>query len=199
MERYPEHLSLRDARSLYFARNGLGEDGGYSARWIKTRLFDLVTLPLPNTPGHVRALKYHDLHHVLTGYATDFSGELLIGAWEVGGGCGRHFWSWFLNLQKLLVGTMSMPKSMLIAFSRGRRGRNLYDRRIDDELLSMSVARVREELGLDSDVRAIELAERIAYLGYLIAVVPLILAQVGLAVALVSITFWVLRGAGSSA
>lgn len=32
--------------------------------------------PFPNTHGRRRALAYHDLHHILTGYRTDFVGEL---------------------------------------------------------------------------------------------------------------------------
>ena len=42
--------------------------------------FGPVRFAFPNTAGRVRAVRYHDLHHVVTGYATDWTGEAEIGA-----------------------------------------------------------------------------------------------------------------------
>jgi hypothetical protein len=39
---YPDSLTLARARSLFFARSGLGEDGGYNARWVRVE-----TKPFP--------------------------------------------------------------------------------------------------------------------------------------------------------
>ena len=30
---YPDAMTLAEARALFFARSGLGDDGGYNGRW----------------------------------------------------------------------------------------------------------------------------------------------------------------------
>jgi hypothetical protein len=47
-----------------------------------------VVLVLPNIPPRRRAVQVHDLNHVLTGYGTDWTGELRISGHELGMGCG---------------------------------------------------------------------------------------------------------------
>src|SRR4051812_17637276 len=93
---YDPSLTLRAARDAYFTANGFGADGGYAAAWVDFKLGP-VPLPFPNTASRVRAVGYHDLHHVLTGYRTDTVGEFLIAAWELGAGCERFFTAWQLN------------------------------------------------------------------------------------------------------
>ncbi|HSO31503.1 MAG TPA: hypothetical protein VLT33_03275, partial [Labilithrix sp.] len=68
---YPPDLTMRAARALYFENNGFGADGGYGAAWVDFKLGPLP-FPFPNTPQRIDAVKFHDLHHVLTGYDTDF-------------------------------------------------------------------------------------------------------------------------------
>lgn len=73
MPHYAAALTLRDARGRYFAANGLGE-GGYQDARVRLALGP-VRFAFPSTAGRVRAVRYHDLHHVVTGYATDWTGE----------------------------------------------------------------------------------------------------------------------------
>ena len=73
MPHYDAALTLREARGRYFAANGLGE-GGYDDKWVRLAVGPL-RFAFPNTAGRVRAVRYHDLHHVVTGYATDWTGE----------------------------------------------------------------------------------------------------------------------------
>ena len=90
MAHYDDDLTLRDARRIYFDANGFGADGGYHDAWVR---FDLGPLPVafPNTPSRVRAVRFHDLHHIATGYETTTVGEGEIAAWELGGGCADHY------------------------------------------------------------------------------------------------------------
>ena len=88
MAEYDPHLTLRDARQRYFERGGFG-NGGYWDRWVRLKAGPLV-IRFPNTQARLRAVKLHDLHHVLTEYDTSWSGEAEIGAWEIATGCGRH-------------------------------------------------------------------------------------------------------------
>ena len=71
-------------------------------------------------------MKFHDLHHVLTGYDTDFSGELEISAWEIGAGCKRYAAAWGLNLGGVAAGLFTCGSRVFASFVRGRRSATLY-------------------------------------------------------------------------
>jgi hypothetical protein len=144
---YDSTLTLRDARALYFAANGLG-DGGYDDRWVKF-MVGPVPLYFPNTGQRVVAVRFHDLHHVLTGYETTWTGEAEIGAWEIASGCAHHLAAWILNLLALAIGLFIAPRDVFRAYVRGRRTRNLYRRDFDDPLLDSELGPMRQSLGLD--------------------------------------------------
>lgn len=57
------------ARAWLFALGGLGDDGGDGDAWVELKLWR-VPLAFPNTEGRRRAVRFHDLHHVLTEYPT---------------------------------------------------------------------------------------------------------------------------------
>src|SRR5262245_50514331 len=101
-------LTLRAARDVYFSENGFGADGGYSAAWVDFKLGPLP-MPFPNTPGRVRAVQHHDLHHLITGYGTDIRGEMEISAWELGSGCKDYWTAWQLDLAALAGGVAAAP------------------------------------------------------------------------------------------
>ena len=83
---YDPGLTMSEARRSYFVANGFAEDGGYSDKWVDFKLGP-IPFPFPNSPARVKAVRYHYLHHVITGYRTDFVGELEISGWEIGAGC----------------------------------------------------------------------------------------------------------------
>ena len=68
-----------------------------------------MTLKIPNTEGRRRAVRIHDLHHVVTGYQTDLRGEAEIGAWELASGCLRWPAATVLNLFALAIGLVIAP------------------------------------------------------------------------------------------
>ena len=147
---YDPELTLREAREIYFAANDFGRDGGYSKPWVKLE-FGFVPVFIPNLPSRRRAVRFHDLHHVLTGYATDWRGEAEIGAWEIGSGCGRESFAWFADLLSLVPGLVVAPRATFRAYVRGRRSRNLYGRPFDDALLARRAGELRNELALGED------------------------------------------------
>lgn len=143
-------LSLREARQRYFDTWGFG-DGGYDASWVELKKVAGIPIGFPNTEARRRAVKLHDIHHALTGYAADWTGEAEIGAWEVGAGCGGHLAAWILNLSALQYGVFLAPRAVLYAMARGRRGRSLYAaRELDERILDERVDAVRARLGLDA-------------------------------------------------
>jgi len=144
---YASSLTLREARAQYFARAGFDESG-YTDRWVWVTILGRRVPATLNTPGRVRAVKLHDLHHVLTGYATTWTGEAEIGAWELASGCRAHLAAWYLNGWAALIGLFIAPRRVLAAFRRGRRERNLYGGELTDALLAETVGAARARLGI---------------------------------------------------
>jgi len=148
---HPE-ATVRAARARYFARNGFDERG-YQDRWVHLKAGP-IPIVFPNTSARVRSVRVHDVHHVVTGYETTWTGEAEIGAWEIASGCADHGAAWVLNLLALPIGLAIATRATFRAFVRGRRSRNLYRATIDDALLDCRVEALTADLGLDRPVAA---------------------------------------------
>lgn len=149
---YAPEQTMRAARARYFEVNHFGDDGGYADKWVDFKLGPLP-LPFPNTPARVRAVRYHDLHHVLTGYDTDTLGEFEISAWEIAAGCKGYVAAWQLNLGGMFAGFVSAPRRTVRAFLRGRESRTLYDEPFE-ALLDETVGAVRARTGVERPARS---------------------------------------------
>ena len=149
-ERFAPGLTLGEARARLFALGGLGEDGGYGDAWVVVRLWR-IPLAFPNTDGRRRAVRFHDLHHVLTEYPTTWRGEFEISAWEVAGGVRRYWVGWLLDLLGFACGLVVCPRAVYRAFVRGRHSTNLYGDEWDESILGRRVGELRRRLGLDAD------------------------------------------------
>lgn len=161
---YDPQTSMQAARTRYFALNHFGADGGYGSRWVAFKLGPLP-ITLPNSGERVRAVRYHDLHHVLTGYPTDNIGEFEIAAWELGAGCRDYVMAWVLNLAAVAAGSVAAPRRTFRAFVRGRACRSLYGQELEP-LLERTVGALRAELGLEAaDRRAPSAVDRLEFVG----------------------------------
>ena len=148
MTSYADHLTIREARSAYFARSGFADDGGYGDRWVRLKAGGVTVFAFPNTATRVRSVRLHDIHHVLTGYDTTWVGEAEIGAWELASGCRHHYPAWILNLGALAIGALLWPRRVVAAFRRGRNSGNLYAGEFSEDLLARTVGELRRELRL---------------------------------------------------
>lgn len=83
------------------------------------------------------------------GYATTWTGEGEIAAWELGAGCGRYYAAWVLNLGAFAVGLVIAPRRTYRAFVRGRRSTTLYRTGVPADLARRDVAELRALLQLD--------------------------------------------------
>lgn len=90
-----------------------------------------VPVVFPNSDSRRRALHRHDIHHLLTGYATDLRGEAEISAWELAAGCHRYAAAWGFGLIGAIIGIGIAPLRTLRAFRRGREMRPLYGPVVD--------------------------------------------------------------------
>ncbi|PTL83266.1 hypothetical protein [Vitiosangium sp. GDMCC 1.1324] len=184
-------LTLRQARERYFEENGFGQGGNYDKRWVRV---DVGPVPFwfPNSKERVRALRFHDLHHVLTGYRTDFPGECEISAWEVAGGCTDHAAAWVLNLMGMGAGLFFMPRRLARAFQRGLHTRNLYRSEYGETLLGRTVEDMRRELGMETPVPAPTWKDRCSFASWSVA--ALLMSALAMAVFLtpLALAAWVL-------
>jgi hypothetical protein len=146
---YEPMMSVQEARARYFSDNSFGEDGGYNDRWVIVLKLGPIPLGFPNTAGRVAAVRYHDLHHLATGYDTDILGEAEIAAWELASGCERFPAAWFLNHVALPLGVMRDAERVRRAFVRGCRTRNLYSEPSVEPLLGEQLVTLRERLGMN--------------------------------------------------
>jgi hypothetical protein len=155
MSVFDDTLTLRQARGQFFAANEavFGKDGGYDKKWVRIQL-GAVPIFLPNMAGRDRAVRLHDLHHIVTGYSTELVGEAEIGAWEVGSGCGNFWHAWVLNLWAFALGLLIAPRRTFSAFVRGRHSENLYHThsQLGETLLDETVGAMRKRLQLNQQV-----------------------------------------------
>jgi hypothetical protein len=114
--------ALRD----FYQRHGFGEVPGERPGTVAVYTGCLL-VPLPNIETRRKFLKYHDIHHLVTGYSVGRIGEGEISAWELG--TGSAFVSLMLgvmNLIALSTGLVLEPRRMWRAYNRGCLSHNLY-------------------------------------------------------------------------
>jgi hypothetical protein len=166
----PETLPLREARARFFAEHGFDAEGGYTKRWFRIESRP-IPIYLPNLKARVDAVRLHDLHHIVTGYATDWRGEAEIGAWEIASGCGRYWAAWGLNFGALAFGLAAAPRGTYHAFVRGRYSTNLYRGEFHESLLDDTVGALRRRLGLADPTPSASPRDRAAFAAWSLFVV----------------------------
>lgn len=150
--------TAREALATYYKTHYFG-DRALTDSWVSVRLGP-VSVPFPNPKHRREAIPLHDLHHMLTGYDTTWTGEGEVAAWELGSGfpC-RHWVGYFYAPITFTIGFFVSPKRVIKAFRRGRGNQNLchLDLRIPrDQLFQMSLSELKEELRLGTVMKATE-------------------------------------------
>jgi len=116
-------MTIATAVERYMKDNGFTREE-YAAKSVPVKVGP-VTFRLPNGAARQRAIAQHDVHHVLTGYRTDLTGEAEIGAFELRGGC-TSFFLWMINLAAVVAGLFIAPRRVLRAFRHARGAHTLY-------------------------------------------------------------------------
>jgi len=137
---------MQQAREQFLAANGFRVED-YAAPTYTVKLWRLP-LKFPNTKAHQWATPLHDLHHILTGYRTDWIGEAEIAAWELRAGCKTLVVYW-LDLSGVAIGLFISPARVWRAFRAARGQRTLYrNPDLCDSMMQMTVGEVRTRLGI---------------------------------------------------
>jgi hypothetical protein len=85
-----------------------------------------VVLRFPNFAWRRRALRAHDLHHLMAGYPMTMRGEFQMAAWELGAGRYRDWRATLFCSPLIAAGLLWSPRRMIAAFKGGRRSQSLY-------------------------------------------------------------------------
>ena len=162
-------MSIDAELHAFSLRHGFGEEPG--KRPLTVGVYTgCMLVPLPNIETRRRYLKYHDLHHLITGYSVGRIGEGEVSAWELGTGTARG-WPMLglMNLIALSTGLFLKPRRMWAAYKRGLRSRNLYDahtrKRVDNDYWD-SVATLRDDVLELTPARATRALEAIEFAAY---------------------------------
>jgi len=127
-------MAIKDELSLFYEKNGFGENIG--TRPLAVRVYTgCMLVPLPNIETRNIYLKYHDLHHLVTGYSVGRIGEGEVSAWELGAG---SFYVnpilGIMNFIALSTGLILQPRRMWAAFKIGCESDNLYSKQRRNEV-----------------------------------------------------------------
>ena len=127
-------MSIENELSAFYQRNGFGEVLGARPRTVQVYT-GCMLVPLPNIETRRRFLKYHDLHHLITGYSIGRIGEGEVSAWELGTGSMLiNPTLGVMNLIALSTGLALEPARMWRAFKRGCISKNLYSADLRNEV-----------------------------------------------------------------
>lgn len=142
-------MEIKDELALFYENNGFGEIIG--ERPLTVRVYTgCMLVPLPNIETRYLYLKYHDLHHLVTGYSVGRIGEGEVSAWELG--TGSFFVNPILGMMNFIAlstGLMLQPKRMWTAFQKGCKSNNLYSKRRRNQVDSgrwKNVAAVKSDI-----------------------------------------------------
>jgi hypothetical protein len=145
----PSGFSVREGRDAYLAENGFSVEA-YDAAWTPATLLG-IRFQVPNTRRHRAAIMLHDLHHVATGFGTDFVGEAEVSAWE----CRRGLrplglYTGWIVLSLTLTGLLVAPRRTLAAWRASGPGASslFHETRHYDAILEASVGELRARLGI---------------------------------------------------
>ena len=121
-------VSINAELDDFYRKHGFGNVGESRPRTVPVYTGCLL-VPLPNIETRRRYLKYHDIHHLVTGYTVGRIGEGEMSAWELGtGSFFRYPILGVMNLIALSTGLCLDARRMWRAYSCGCRSRNLYSR-----------------------------------------------------------------------
>jgi hypothetical protein len=144
MNIYDNNLKVTDALQLYFSRFEF-ENGGYYKKWFTIKV-GFIRIPFPNIKARIDAVKFHDLHHLVTEYEANLKGEAQISGWEIASGCSKYYMAWILNSGSFFYGMFIVPRALYHGFMRGRKAKTnfYYNTRYDDILLNKTVGELRQ-------------------------------------------------------
>jgi len=148
----PSELTVLEARDAYLAENEFDTEG-YDADSVTVNFWG-IRFTVPNPPSRKLAIRYHDLHHVMTGYGTDPTGESEISTWEFRRGIGVFgLYVQLIILSGMLFGFIHSPIATLKAWQTGKSGNRLPTPSMKhyESVLGLTLGELRLRYGLPKE------------------------------------------------
>jgi hypothetical protein len=145
-----EDKTLSQLLPGFYDAHNLGMGGGKYEAYVRVEMTKKIVFYFPNFAARKKAVLKHDIHHLVTGYPSTYTGETEIGAWEIASGCKGYWVAWILNMSGMMTGIVFNLWNVLKAFARGRRTKNLYHHLVsDDAAMNMKLSELQNILLLD--------------------------------------------------
>ena len=141
-------MNVKKALDAYLTENGFSRN--YDATKVDINFFG-IRFQLPNPPSRKVAGRYHDLHHLVTGYGTDPTGESEVSAWEIRRGISVFsLYIWVLVFSVLLGGLFHSPRAVYRAWRASKLGNALPEPSIAhyESCLELSLSELRAAYGV---------------------------------------------------
>ena len=118
-------MTVKEALIGFYKFNRLNLTEDFESHCVRVYI-GCILAPVPNIEARKKYLKFHDLHHIMSGYGIDRIGESEISAWGLGSRSCRKPLISIMNLFALSTGYVLSPSKVTTAFYRGCRSKNLY-------------------------------------------------------------------------
>ncbi|WP_461449442.1 hypothetical protein [Mucilaginibacter sp.] len=118
-------MTVKEALIGFYKFNSLNLAQDFESHCVRVYI-GCILAPVPNINARKKYLKFHDLHHIMSGYGIDRIGESEISAWELGSRSCRKPLISIMNLFALSTGFILSPAKVIDAFHLGCRSKNLY-------------------------------------------------------------------------
>jgi hypothetical protein len=86
-----------------------------------------------------KALAFHDLHHVVTGYPCTLRGEMQVATWEFAAGAYPSIFAKLFCLPLVALGALLIPQKIYAAYCKGKCSKSLFTLSLDSKITTMSV------------------------------------------------------------
>ncbi len=96
-------MNVKEALIGCYKFNQLDIAGDFESHCVRLYI-GCILAPVPNIKARMKYLKFHDLHHIMSGYGIDRIGDSEISAWELGSRSCRKPIISIMNLFALSTG-----------------------------------------------------------------------------------------------
>jgi hypothetical protein len=138
-------MTVKEALIGFYKFNSLNLAQDFESHCVRVYV-GCILAPVPNINARKKYLKFHDLHHIMSGYGIDRIGESEISAWELGSRSCRKPLISVMNLFALSTGFILSPGKVITAFHRGCRSKNLYylsDGMTDEDVDAINITQMK--------------------------------------------------------
>jgi hypothetical protein len=118
-------MEINQALTEFYKKSGFELETGKKPAFVDVFVGCLL-IPLPNIETRRKYIKYHDLHHIVTGFGATHIGEGEVSAWELGTGSWVHPMLLIMNLIAVSTALVLQPRRVFQAYLLGGRSKNLY-------------------------------------------------------------------------